>query len=217
MLAKGFKWGVHKTATMMKKASVTAIRPKKRHSYPGGEIHKKADNILNRQFNPETVNTHWVGDITYIKTYTGWSYLACVLDLGSREIMGWALSEEPNARLAKSALQDAINKHKPDTQHLMFHSDQGVQYSANIFVNHLNDLNITQSMSRQGNCWDNAVMERFFRSLKTERLNYLSFINHQSVISTVESYIRFYNYKRIHSAIDYKTPHQKTKEMKKAA
>ncbi len=79
------------------------------------------------------------------------------------------------------------------------------------------NINITQSMSRRGNCWDNAVMERFFRSLKTERLNYLSFINHQSVISTVESYIRFYNYKRIHSAIDYKTPHQKTKEMKKTA
>jgi len=143
--------------------------------------------------------------------------LACVLDLGSREIMGWALSEEPNAELAKSALQHAINKHEPDTQQLMFHSDQGVQYSANIFVNYLNKLNITQSMSRRGNCWDNAVMERFFRSLKTERLNYLSCINHQSVINTVDSYIRFYNYKRIHSAIDYKTPHQKTKEMKKAA
>jgi len=217
LASKGIKMGVHRTATMMKKANVTAIRPRKRHSYPSGEIHKKADNLLNRQFNPETVHTHWVGDITYIKTYTGWSYLACVLDLGSREIMGWALSEEPNAELAKSALQHAINKHKPDTQHLMFHSDQGIQYSANTFVNYLNDASITQSMSRRGNCWDNAVMERFFRSLKTERLNYLSFINHQSVIGTVESYIRFYNYKRIHSAIDYKTPHQKTKEMKKTA
>lgn len=214
---KGIQMGLYKTSTMMKKANVIAIKPQKRHFYPAGEIHKKADNLLKRQFNPETVNTHWVGDITYIKTYTGWSYLACVLDLGSREIMGWALSEEPNAELAKSALQHAINKHQPDTRNLMFHSDQGMQYSANTFVNYLSNLNITQSMSRRGNCWDNAVMERFFRSLKTERLNYISFINHKSVVYAVEKYIRFYNYKRLHSAIDYKTPHQRTKEMKKAA
>ncbi len=158
-----------------------------------------------------------MGDITYIKIYTGWSYLTCVLDLGSREIMGWALSEEPNAELAKSALEQAINKHKPETQQLMFHSDQDVQYSAKLFVDYLNDLDITQSMSRRANCWDNAVMERFFRNLKTERLNYLSFFNHSSLVSAVISYISFYNYKRLHSVIDYKTPHQKTKEMKKAA
>ena len=99
----------------------------------------------------------------------------------------------------------------------MYHSDQGVQYSAKEFRSRLQELNITQSMSRQGNCWDNAVMERFFRSLKTERLNQLSFINHQSVVSEVENYIRFYNYKRRHSAIDYMTPHQKSYELKKAA
>ena len=127
--------------------------------------------------------------------------------------MGWALSEEPNAELAKSALEHAINKHKPDTQPLMFHSDQGVQYSAKLFVDYLNDLDITQSMSRRANCWDGEV----FRNLKTERLNYLSFINHSAVESAVTGYISFYNYKRLHSAIDYKTPHQKTKEMKKAA
>ena len=131
--------------------------------------------------------------------------------------MGYATSEEPNAELAKAALQQAINKHKPDTQKLMFHSDQGVQYSANLFVTYLNDLQITQSMSRRANCWDNAVMEQFFRNLKTERLNYLSFINHSAVESAVTSYINFYNYKRLHSAIDYKTPHHKTKEMKKTA
>ena len=214
---RGIGIGIYKTASLMKKANVIAIKPKKRHSYPTGEVHKKADHLLKRQFNPSTVHTHWVGDITYIKTYTGWSYLACILDLGSREIMGWALSEEPNAELAKSALEHAINKHKPDTQPLMFHSDQGVQYSANLFVDYLHDLDITQSMSRRANCWDNAVMERFFRNLKTERLNYLSFINHKAVVSAVTSYISFYNYKRLHSAIDYKTPHQKTKEMKKAA
>ena len=99
----------------------------------------------------------------------------------------------------------------------MFHSDQGVQYSSKVFREKLNKLNITQSMSRRGNCWDNAVMERFFRSLKTEKLNNITFINHESVISNVNQYIHFYNYKRIHSAIDYQTPHEKFNELKKVA
>jgi len=140
-----------------------------------------------------------------------------VLDLGSKEIVGWALSQSPNAQLAKDALTHAIKMQNPDTSQLMFHSDQGVQYSAHLFVNCLKKMKITQSMSRRGNCWDNAVMERFFRSLKTERLNQLSFINHQSAVKVIQSYIRFYNYKRLHSAIDYLTPNQKFQEMRKAA
>lgn len=99
----------------------------------------------------------------------------------------------------------------------MFHSDQGVQYSAKLFINYLTLLNITQSMSRRGNCWDNSVMERFFRSLKSERLNHLTFIHHAAVISTVESYIYFYNYKRLHSSLGYITPVQKMAELKKVA
>ncbi len=96
---QGIEIGVYKTASLMKKANVVAIKPKKRHRYPGGEVHKKADHLLKRQFNPETVHTHWVGDITYIKTYRGWSYLACVLDLGSREIMGWVYQKNPMRNL----------------------------------------------------------------------------------------------------------------------
>ena len=214
---EGIEIDLYKVAHLMKVAKVVAIRPKKRHSYPAGEAHKKAANLLQRQFNPNTLHTHWVGDITYIKTHAGWSYLACVLDLGSREIMGWALSETPDAALAKSALQHAVCKHQPDTKTLMFHSDQGVQYSANKFVHYLDKLLITQSMNRRENCWGNAVMERFFRSMKTERLNPLSFINHQAVVTIIESYLRYYNYKRIHSAIDYQTPHQRTQELKKVA
>ena len=141
------------------------------------------------------VNTHWVGDITYVRTHQGWSYLACVLDLGSKEIVGWAMSKHPNAALAKEALRHAVRRQQPDTSKLLFHSDQGVQYSANLFVDYLNKLNITQSMSRRGNCWDNSVMERFFRSLKTERLNLLSFINHKAAVTTVESYLYFYTLK----------------------
>lgn len=214
----GFNVGIYKTASIMKMNNLNAINPKKKHYYPdSGVEHKYANNILKRQFKPDTLNTHWVGDITYIRNHQGWSYLACVLDLATNEIVGQAISKHPNAELALEALNNAIKLKKPNTEKLMFHSDQGVQYSSNIFREKLKHLKITPSMSRRGNCWDNAVMERFFRSLKTERLNYLSFINHESVISNVNQYINFYNYKRIHSAIDYKTPHEKFNEMKKVA
>ncbi len=139
----------------MRKANVFAITPRKKHYYPNtGKSHIKADNILRRQFYPETINTHWVGDITYIRTHQGWSYLACVLDLGSKEIVSWAMSKHPNAELAKKALRHAIRRQRPDASQLLFHSDQGVQYSANVFVEYLSKLSITQSMSRRGNCWE---------------------------------------------------------------
>ena len=210
--------GLYQTVSLMKHANVKAIRPVKQHRYPKNSITDRYfPNLLNRAFSPKTINTHWVGDITYIKTHQGWSYLACVLDLGSKEIVGWAFSNNSNADLAKKALQHAIKMQQPITSQLMFHSDQGTQYSAHLFINYLSELKITQSMSRRGNCWDNSVMERFFRSLKTERLNLLTFINHTSAEQTINTYIRFYNYERLHSSIDYLTPNQKSQEMKKAA
>jgi putative transposase len=214
----GQQVGLYKTASLMKKAKVVAIRPKQHHYYPDAGVEKKyAPNLLKRQFNPATHNTHFVGDITYIRTHQGWSYLACVLDLSTKEIVGYAISQSPNTQLAVEALDNAIKRKCINTCELMFHSDQGVQYSAGEFRKHLGKLKVTQSMSRRGNCWDNAVMERFFRSLKTERLNNLSFINHQSAAFEIENYIRFYNYKRRHSSIEYMTPHQKYRELEKAA
>jgi len=218
LLEKGYQLGLYQTASLMKRAGIVAIRPVKRHSYPdNGKEDKYFSNLLNREFTPVTVNTHWVGDITYIRTHQGWSYLACVLDLGSKEVVGWAFSQTPNAELAKSALRHALKMQQPDTSQLMFHSDQGTQYSAHLFVNYLSELKITQSMSRRGNCWDNAVMERFFRSLKTERLNQLIFIDHTSAQQVINSYIRFYNFERLHSSIGYSTPNKKSLEMKKVA
>ncbi|CAC9601951.1 hypothetical protein [uncultured Gammaproteobacteria bacterium] len=132
-------------------------------------------------------------------------------------MVGWALSKQPNAKLAQDALDNAINRYKPNTKHLMFHSDQGTQYSSKVFIDYCSKNNITQSMSRKGNCWDNAVMERFFRNLKAERLNYQSFANHFEVVQTVESYIYFYSYKRIHSAIGCLISVQKMAELGKVA
>lgn len=214
----GFTIGIYRTASLMKKAGLKAKMPKKKHYYGDtGKVHKIAPNLLKRQFEQSIPNTHWVGDITYIRTHQGWSYLAAVLDLSSKKIVGYALSKKPNAQLAKDALSDALRKQTPNTHKLLFHSDQGVQYSAKSFVHQLEQHKVTQSMSRRGNCWDNSVMERFFRSLKSERLNYLSFINHDAVVSLVESYIHFYNYKRLHSVIGYITPAEKMQILKKQA
>ena len=213
---EGINIGICKTASMMKKAKIVAIKPKKRHYYPNGGISNiNIENVLDRQFKQPKANTHWVGDITYVRNHQGWSYLASVLDLSTKEIVGWALSKTPDAALAKAALSNAISRKQPNTSKLLFHSDQGTQYTANMFAVYCEGLKITRSMSRRGNCWDNAVMERFFRNLKTERLNQLRFTNHVAVIAEVESYIYFYNYKRLNSAIDYLTPNQKFSELRK--
>lgn len=214
---QGMYVGHFKISRLMKELGLFAKVAKKPHYYRGGKTHPTTPNLLKRQFNPETLNTHWVGDITYIRTHQGWSYLASVMDLGTREVVGYALSKMPDAQLAKQALINAIAREKPDTTKLMFHSDQGVQYSATVFTDALALHGMTPSMSRRGNCWDNAVQERFFRNLKTERLNDLSFIDHQSVVTVVEEYIRFYNHRRLNSAIGYLTPAMKRKEMTNVA
>lgn len=210
---EGVHLGIFKIARLMKDAGVIAKTPKKPHYYPSGKQVPNIPNLLQRNFNPETANTHWVGDITYIRSHQGWSYLATVLDLGSREIVGYAHSQTPDAELAKQALLNAVKMHKPNTRQLMFHSDQGVQYAANVFKHTLSLHGIMQSMSRRGNCWDNAVQERFFRSLKSEYLNRLSFINHKSVVMAVEHYIRYYNNQRLSSVIGYITPVQKRQSL----
>jgi transposase InsO family protein len=151
------------------------------------------------------------------KNLTITSYLACVLDLGSKEIVGYVLSQKPDAQLAVDALEHAIKRATPDTSTLMYHSDQGVQYAADLFRTKLERLKITQSMSRRGNCWDNAIMERFFRSLKSEKLNHVSFINHAAVKNVVSDYINYYNYERMHSSLGYNTPVQKRQELKNVA
>lgn len=190
----------------MREAWIIAKVPKKPHYYPSGKQLPNIPNQLNRQFNPGRVNTHWVVDITYIRNHGGWSYLPTELDLGSRAIVGYALSQTPDAQLARQTLLNAIKMQQRNTLQLMFHSDQGVQYTADQFKKTLSIHGINQSMSRRGNCWDNSVQERFFRRLKNEYLNGLIFINHLSVVSAVEHYIRYYNNKRIHSAIGNRTP-----------
>jgi len=210
---KGIKMSISKTSKLMKTLGIIAKSPRKKHHYPIGFEKPTIKNHLNRAFNQPKVNTHWVGDMTYIRRKQGFSYLATVLDLGNREIVGWALSQTPDANLVKKALTNAICKHQPKTHKLLFHSDQGVQYCAQLFKETLSLHGITQSMSRRGNCYDNAVQERFFRSLKTEYLNEFNFTNHKEVIIASQYYINYYNRQRLNSAIGYKTPTQKRCEL----
>lgn len=110
MINEGYKIGINRAATLMNKVNIKAIKPKRRHYYPNaGRMHKRTDNLLDRELNQTNSNTHWVSDITYIKTYQGWSYLASVLDLASRQVVGWAISKQPNTQLAQDAMDNAIN------------------------------------------------------------------------------------------------------------
>jgi len=214
--AQGYELGRYKVRRVMKDMSLKAKRPKQ-HRYPSiGQVSSIAPNTLNRQFKPAQSNSHWTGDITYIRTSQGWLYLAIVLDLYSRRVVSWAFSSQPNSELSTRALQLAVQHRRPD-QSLLFHTDQGVQYSSDQFQRSLRMHGITASMSRRGNCLDNAVTERFFRSLKTERVNTRQYKTRQEAMEDIADYIEpFYNRIRRHSTLGnlspaaYEKKHQQT-------
>jgi len=165
-----------------------------------------ADNILNRDFSAERPNEKWVADITYIATAEGWLYLAAVMDLFSRRIVGWSMSEFIDAALATSALKMAVEQRGPDAG-LLHHSDRGVQYASGDYQDILKEGQIVGSMSRKGNCWDNAVMENFFGSLKNEWVRDQVFATRQAAKESLFNYIEvFYNRQRRHAALGYLSP-----------
>lgn len=208
---KGFDIGRYQARSLMQEAEVVAVYPKQRHVYPAtlGEESRIAENHLNREFEASRPNEKWVGDITYLWTVAGWLYLAVVLDLFSKKVVGWSLSATPDTNLVLAALNQAvILRQITPTRGLLFHSDQGCQYTSHAYQNRLSELQIKASMSRKGNCWDNAVMERFFRSLKTESISRDRYQTQEEMTWAVTKYIHFYNTKRIHSAIGGTSPNQ---------
>jgi transposase InsO family protein len=163
-------------------------------------------NLLERQFTVLNPDKCWVGDITYIPTKNGWLYLATVIDLYSRQVIGWSMADNMKAKLVNDALTMALWKRKPKRR-LIWHSDRGSQYASESHRNILKDHGIIQSMSRKGNCWDNAVAESFFHTLKTELTNHYQFNNHQEAKNIIFEYIEvFYNRIRVHSANNYLAP-----------
>lgn len=172
--------------------------------------HPIAPNLLERNFEADRPNQIWVSDITYIQTNQGWLYLATILDLFSRKIVGWAMESTMESILVERALTMAISQRKPQRKGtLIHHSDRGVQYASNRFQTLLKQHKITCSMSRKGNCWDNAVAESFFKTLKTELAYLTNFQNRDLARQSIFHYIEgFYNQKRLHSSLGYKSPEQ---------
>jgi len=175
-----------------------------------------APNLLNREFTVEEPDTCYVGDITYIATREGWLYLATVIDLCSRRVVGWSMADNMRASLVNDALSMALNQRKPNNN-LLWHSDRGSQYASASHRSLLAANNITQSMSRKGNCWDNAVAESFFHSLKTELVHHCDFATRAEAKQAIFEYIEvFYNRKRRHSANDHMSPVDYERQLKVA-
>jgi putative transposase len=167
-----------------------------------------AANLLDRNFAAEKPDQIWLADITYIPTSEGWLYLAVILDLFTRKVVGWAMRDHMRAELAIAALTMAIQRRRP-TPGLMHHSDRGSQYAAGDYRKILKAATITQSMSRKGNCWDNAPMESFFGTLKTELVHQCDYPDRDAARRDLFAYIEgYYNRRRIHSALGYITPQQ---------
>ena len=205
--ASGINCGVNRVAKLMRENSIRAKQSRKfrvttnsKHNYP------VAPNLLNRQFVIDCPNRVWVSDITYIWTTEGWLYLAGVLDLYSRRIVGWSMSHRITEQLTLDALNQAIIRRQPP-EGLLHHSDQGKQYASKNYQKLLKKNLMTCSMSRKGDCWDNAVMESFFGSLKTELIYHERFINREDAKLKIFDYIEmFYNCKRRHSSLSSKSP-----------
>ena len=171
------------------------------HTTDSKHVPPISPNVLNRQFNPPQPNQAWVADITYIRTRSGWLYLAVVLDLFARKVVGWAMAPDMQAGLVCRALQLALVQRRP-APGLIVHSDRGSQYASALHQALLSRHSLVGSMSRKGNCWDNAVMERFFLSLKTERVWQRDYANHAEAMTDIADYIvGFYNSVRLHSKL----------------
>jgi putative transposase len=165
-----------------------------------------ARNLLDRDFTAASVNTKWVADITYIPTGQGWLYLSAVMDLYSRRIIGWTMSEDIDSELVITALRMAILQRKPQAG-LLHHSDRGSQYACEMFQDLLNDNGIICSMSRKGDCWDNACMESFFGSFKTEWIRDKKYLSFEEAKKDVFKYVEiFYNRRRRHASLGYLSP-----------
>lgn len=214
--AKGIQIGRYKVRRLMRQAQIKPVWSRKpvlstsrQHELP------MANNVLNRQFNPPAPNQAWVSDMTYVRTRTGWLYLAVVLELFSRKVIGWAMDLSMTADLVCRALQMAIGQRGPSTG-LIVHSDRGSQYTSGEYQHLLKRHGMTCSMSRPGNCYDNAVMERFFLSVKKERVWQGEYANPLQARRDITDYIvGFYNGVRLHSALGNLTPMMYEKKWQK--
>lgn len=207
LLREGIFCSRNRVARLMRQARLAGRRPRRR--YPRTTQRQPgvipAPNLLNRDFNAQQPNQKWVVDITYIDTAEGWLYLAPVLDLFGRRVVGWSMADHMKSTLVRSALKMAFDHRHPDAD-LLHHSDQGSQYTSKDYLNLLKERGCQISMSGAGNCYDNAVMESFFSTLKSECANG-QFESHTQARTAIFEYIEvWYNRQRLHSSLDYLSP-----------
>ena len=208
LMARGWNVGKNRVAKMMRAADIRARKPKRfvvttdsKHNYP------VVPNVLNRKFRATRPGQIWVSDLTYVRTKNGWLYLTVIIDLYDRKVIGWSMSTGLSAEETVIPAWLMAIWNRPVTQELIFHSDRGIQYACNEFAKILkaNKL-ITRSMSRKGNCWDNAVAESFFKTIKVEWIYSKNYLNQeQAQLSIFEWIESWYNRRRRHSALGYKT------------
>ncbi len=205
--ADGDMYGENRIARLMRENGIMAKTVRKfktttnsKHNLP------VAENLLKQDFTAEAPNKVWCSDITYIPTLEGWLYLAVILDVFSRQVVGWAMSKRLTADFVVRALHQAVGRRKPETGCIL-HSDQGVQYACMDFVSVLKQYGFLQSMSRRGNCYDNALAESFFKTLKTEQVYHCRYETRNEARQSIFKYIEmFYNRQRRHSALGYLSP-----------
>ena len=215
---EGFEIGRARTRSLMKALNLK-VKQKGKYRVTTDSQHKLpvAENVLDRQFSPTGPNQVWGADITYLWAQEGWIYLAVVMDLYSRRVVGWSIDRRMNKALVIRALMMAINLRRPPPG-LVHHSDRGSQYASHAYQKLLKQHGMIPSMSRKGDCWDNAPVERFFGSLKREWTGDRSYRTRQQAIADVREYLAvYYNSRRLHSTLGYKTPLNYEKDLNKVS
>jgi putative transposase len=204
--ARGIRVGKERVRLLMQRNGIKA-RGKRKFVVTTDSKHDLpiAPNLLNRDFTPEAPNQVWTSDITYIATDEGWLYLTAVIDLFSRQVVGWSMREHMQASVVTDALRMAWFRRRPESG-LIFHSDRGSQYCSHAFQGALKDYGMQSSMSRKGNCWDNAPTESLWSRLKVGRLYGRKFATRREAMDEVMDWLTFYNHKRLHSTLGYVSP-----------
>jgi putative transposase len=215
---RGYRTSKRRVERALRGMGLTPPRPRRHHKTTVRDLaHPVAPNLLARDFGAQRPNERWVTDITYVWTDSGWVYLAAILDLFSRAVVGWSVDTTLSTKLPLTALEAAIRRRRPDAG-LLHHSDRGCQYTSDEYRAALDALDVSVSMSRKGNCWDNAVAESFFSTLKVELIHRRTWTDVHHVRQAVFEYVEvFYNRRRLHSSLGYKTPAQVEQEYAQAA
>jgi len=209
--------GINRVHRLMKLSKIKAQVGYKKPRHQGGAVHVVSPNKLNREFSTEKPDQAWVTDVTYIRTHEGWLYLAVVVDLFSRRVIGWSMQQRMTKELVLDALLMAVWRRNPK-ETVTVHSDQGSQYTSHDWSTFLKSNNLEGSMSRRGNCHDNAVAESFFQLLKRERIKRKVYSNRDDARRDIFDYIEmFYNVKRRHGFNDQLSPVEYEKRFEKAA